>query len=138
MIKYVVGFAFSKDGSNLVLMEKQKPDWQKGKFNGIGGKIEFGETPLEAMVREFKEETGVSLSPDEFNKYAILNGKGYELHCFRCFTDEIHNCKTIEKEQVYVFSMNTAIACPLVCSCKILIPMAADEEFIYCEIAHSN
>ena len=44
--EYVAGFLFSRDGSLLALILKNKPDWQKGKLNAIGGKIEDGETPL--------------------------------------------------------------------------------------------
>jgi 8-oxo-dGTP diphosphatase len=58
MKNYVVGFLFSPDSSYVVLIQKLKPDWQRGKLNGVGGLIEEGETPHEAMVREFREETG--------------------------------------------------------------------------------
>jgi 8-oxo-dGTP pyrophosphatase MutT (NUDIX family) len=55
--RYVVGFLFSQDESKVLLVWKNRPAWQNGKLNGIGGKIEAGETPLQAMEREFKEET---------------------------------------------------------------------------------
>jgi len=54
---YVAGFMFSPDLENVVLIEKQKPEWQKGKYNAVGGKIEDGETPqhkrwLESLKRK--------------------------------------------------------------------------------------
>jgi hypothetical protein len=55
--RYVVGFVFSKDLSRVLLVLKNRPAWQDGKFNGIGGKIEGDETAFEAMNREFVEET---------------------------------------------------------------------------------
>ena len=55
---YVLGFAIS--GSRVVLIRKNRPAWQKGRLNGVGGKIEEGEDPLDAMHREFHEETGVT------------------------------------------------------------------------------
>jgi 8-oxo-dGTP diphosphatase len=58
-IIYVAGFLFSEDESKVVLIEKNKPDFLKGLFNPVGGKKENNETSLEAMIREFKEETGV-------------------------------------------------------------------------------
>lgn len=55
--RFVVGFVFSKNPERILLVLKNRPAWQSGKFNGIGGKIENFETPLEAMNREFVEET---------------------------------------------------------------------------------
>jgi 8-oxo-dGTP diphosphatase len=56
--QYVLGFAFTYDGQ-VALIEKNRPAWQAGKWNGIGGHMEPGEDIYEAMAREFQEETGV-------------------------------------------------------------------------------
>jgi 8-oxo-dGTP diphosphatase len=54
---YVAGFM--KDRLDRVaLVRKNKPAWQAGRLNGIGGGIEAGETPQAAMKREWLEETG--------------------------------------------------------------------------------
>lgn len=58
---YVVGFAID-DLDRVALIRKNRPDFQAGLFNGIGGHVEVGETPAGAMVREFVEETGVYLT----------------------------------------------------------------------------
>lgn len=50
-IHYVVGFMFSSDKTLVTLIRKNRPKWMNGKLNGVGGKIEIGETPLQAMVR---------------------------------------------------------------------------------------
>ena len=57
-ILYVCGFAVF-GGSRLLLIRKARPAWQKRFLNGVGGHIEEGETIHEAMVREFREETGI-------------------------------------------------------------------------------
>ena len=62
MTEYVLGFLFSEDKQRVALIKKNNPVWQRGLYNGIGGKIEDSETPYEAMVREFKEETGVKFT----------------------------------------------------------------------------
>ena len=36
-----------------------KPDF--GKHQAIGGKIEFGETDIDTIIREVKKETGISI-----------------------------------------------------------------------------
>lgn len=48
--------ANSPDDTLLVL--KDKPAWQKGLLNLPGGKVEEGETPEQAAVREIIEESG--------------------------------------------------------------------------------
>jgi 8-oxo-dGTP diphosphatase len=56
--EYVTGFCFDASSNNVLLIKKNRPEWQKGRLNGIGGKIEPGETPMQAMLREFEEECG--------------------------------------------------------------------------------
>lgn len=75
MTSYVLGFAFTYDyaGFNRVmLIRKLKPDWQAGRLNGIGGKVEPGEEPHRAMAREFQEEAGLESLPSGWLKYAEL------------------------------------------------------------------
>jgi 8-oxo-dGTP diphosphatase len=42
--QYVLGFLFDPSQKDVVLIKKLKPEWQKGKLNGVGGKIEEGES----------------------------------------------------------------------------------------------
>lgn len=74
MRKYVVGFLFWKDW--VLLLIKNKPDWQAGKLNGIGGKVEPGENFLAAMVREWNEETlgEMSVFSEPWREFAIERG----------------------------------------------------------------
>ena len=46
-----------KDGR--VLLIEKKRGLGKGLYNGVGGKVEQGETPIQAAIRECKEEIGV-------------------------------------------------------------------------------
>jgi 8-oxo-dGTP diphosphatase len=57
--KYALGFAFNYDRTHVLLVWKNRPRWQNGLLNGIGGKIEANEFPFAAMKREFYEETGL-------------------------------------------------------------------------------
>lgn len=51
-----------KDGQTLMLYRnKKKDDVHEGKYVGVGGKFEHGETPEECIIREVKEETGLTL-----------------------------------------------------------------------------
>jgi 8-oxo-dGTP pyrophosphatase MutT (NUDIX family) len=49
---------------NILLVEKQKPAWQKGRLNLVGGKVEPGETPEQAALRELEEESGLKATHD--------------------------------------------------------------------------
>ena len=68
----------------LLYRNKKENDFHRGKFLGIGGRLEPGETPLECILRELKEETGHVLTPQE------VSFRGY------IYFDEIHRDKKTE------------------------------------------
>lgn len=72
--KYVVGFMFNPDLNRVAVIRKSKPEWQRGKLNGPGGKIEGGESAALAMVREFQEETGYVTTQTEWAHFADMEG----------------------------------------------------------------
>ncbi len=56
-----------KDEQYLMLYRnKKKDDINAGKWIGVGGKIEPGETPEQALLREVREETGLTLKTYRF------------------------------------------------------------------------
>lgn len=61
MKEFVIGFLFDKRFRDVVMILKNRPDWQVGFLNGVGGHVEPGELPSEAMRREFKEEAGLDI-----------------------------------------------------------------------------
>ena len=44
----------------ILIVKKDRPEWQKGRYNLPGGKIEEGESPEEAAIRELEEEAGLN------------------------------------------------------------------------------
>ena len=60
MKSYCLGFVFNRNLDKVYLIAKQAPAWQAGFWNCLGGKVEVGESPLEAMRREAVEEAGYS------------------------------------------------------------------------------
>lgn len=56
-----LGYLISEDQILLLHRNKKKDDMHAGKWVGLGGKMEPGETPEECMLREFKEESGLVL-----------------------------------------------------------------------------
>lgn len=51
-----------KDGKTLMIYRNKKEnDYHEGKWNGLGGKFEAGESPEDCAIREMKEETGLDV-----------------------------------------------------------------------------
>lgn len=49
-------------GRTLMLYRNRKPgDYHAGKYNGLGGKFEPGESPEQCMKREVREESGLEV-----------------------------------------------------------------------------
>ena len=67
MIKYNI--CFIRRGDEILLLNRKFAPWM-GRWNGVGGKLEQGEEPREAMIREIAEET--NMKPDQY----LLHYKG--------------------------------------------------------------
>ena len=75
---YTVGFLFSPDMRQVLLIrKKRKPAHHIGKYNGLGGGFEEGETAVDCIVREFMEESGILVSPETLVPLALLSVEGY-------------------------------------------------------------
>ena len=46
----------------MMLRNKKEHDINEGKWIGVGGHFEYGESPDECLLREVKEETGLTLT----------------------------------------------------------------------------
>lgn len=126
--KAVVGFAFTPSLNKVLLIKKNRPEWQAGWLNGVGGKIEGDESPIDAMRREFKEETG--LDRHKWNHYATLladdNTLGaIEISVFRTITSISKAIQTTDEELVR-FNTNHILkrTSGLMHNLKWLLPMA--------------
>jgi mutator protein MutT len=75
---------------NQILLAMKKRGFGEGRYNGVGGKIESGETLTEALVRECEEEIGVTpLSYEpvaEFNFYG--EGDSFRMHVYVYFCNQ--------------------------------------------------
>jgi|SRR5580700_9425572 8-oxo-dGTP diphosphatase len=147
---YVMGLAFTPDPlpyTRVLMIEKLKPAWQAGKLNGVGGKIDHYleegrggtdyrrlETPLEAMVREFHEETGVLSDQRDWHLFCIMHD-GYFSHQVYCYESReprlYYDAQTMEAEKLHRIPVNGVChpqSYPLVHNMPAKILLALDRE----------
>lgn len=126
---YVVGFAFNLERSSVLLVRKLRPKWQKGCLNGIGGKVEDGETHLEAMNRECLEETGLLLSWIYRGMMTGINNDGnpFECHIYYAYGN-IHQFKQMEDELLRVYPVQSLEGEKTVENLKWLIPFGISND----------
>lgn len=90
---YVVILLFTKDYEKVLLVKRNKPPYEN-LWNGIGGKIELDETPLEAAIRECSEETGIIIKSPKLlvtyvYPYSNPVNSGTHLSVIYDFIDEV-------------------------------------------------
>lgn len=107
MNQYALTFLFTPDMKQVWLIEKNRPSWQAGCLNGIGGKIEKDELPPQAATRELKEETGIEgVDIKEVGHMFGTNNDGHEFIVFvyAGFTEKI--LRTMESEKVLLVQVD--------------------------------
>jgi 8-oxo-dGTP diphosphatase len=123
---YVCGFYFDHTFKQVVLIWKNKPAWQRGKLNGVGGKIEKDELPIAAMQREFLEETGIL--HNEWTDLVVLTGEDWRVYFFCAIgkVNEFEYVETQEEEEVAKIEVNRLLANDYahIPNLEWLIPMA--------------
>ena len=78
-----------KDGKYLMLHRvKKEKDVNKDKWIGIGGHFEAGESPEECLLREVKEETGLTLTGFSFRGIVTFSAVGWPVEYMCLFTAE--------------------------------------------------
>ena len=126
MKTYVLGFSFSELGGWVLLIEKTKPEWQKGLLNGVGGKVEPFEKHIDAMVREFHKETGVQTKPEDWTEIGQLSGTGWAVTVYYTFGDAAFKAKTTTEEFVQSIPSCELDRYALVPNLHWIIPMCLD------------
>lgn len=99
------------DGKYLMLHRvKKENDVNKDKWVGIGGKFEDGESPEDCVLREAKEETGLTLTSFKYRGVVTFVSDRWEteyMHLFTAdgFSGELTECdegvlEWIDKEKL--------------------------------------
>lgn len=102
-----------KGGAYLMLHRvKKQNDINKDKWLGIGGKMEYGESPYDCILREVYEETSLKLiCPRYRGLVTFVTEDGYteHMHLFTCdkFVGEVGECSEGELEWVDIDKINS-------------------------------
>ncbi|MBQ8505924.1 MAG: 8-oxo-dGTP diphosphatase [Clostridia bacterium] len=100
-----------RDGQYLMLHRvKKKNDANQDKWIGIGGGIEPGETPEQCLLREVKEETGLTLTEYRYRAVIDFVSDKWEdevMHLFTAtgFTGELIECDEGNLEWIGIDSL---------------------------------
>lgn len=89
MIKSTLCY-IKRGGEYLMLYRnRKKNDPNAGKWIGIGGKLEAGETPEEGMLREVREETGIKLTDYRFHGVIEFRSDAWEYEDMYLYSGEV-------------------------------------------------
>lgn len=127
MKNFVLGLAHS--GWSVLLMHKNRPDWQRGTWNGIGGRIEEGETPHDAMLREAEEEAGLGHLPwAQKATLRITNPEEGEVTIFVFYAEFSGEFYQKTDERLAMFDVGDLVKTPLGRHLPWLIPICFFEK----------
>ena len=87
----------SEKGEYLMLHRvKKKNDVNHDKWIGVGGKFEDGESPEECLLREVREETGLTLTRWRFRGIVTFVAEGHETEYIYLYTADQWTGEMIE------------------------------------------
>lgn len=109
------------DRSGAVLL-LQRPS---GEWGIPGGKLEAGETPAFAAIREIEEETGITLSPGQLVALACVNNPdGYDFTAFAARVDRCEVTMRDGEHTAWVWATPDALPAPLFMQSEALVALA--------------
>jgi 8-oxo-dGTP pyrophosphatase MutT (NUDIX family) len=132
MNEYSLGFLFDINKKFVLLVERQKNDWQKGLINGIGGAQEESENTVGCMIREFEEETTIHTSESDWVHFCNLISYDCYVGCFfsyysHDFHTDFENINT--KEKIIKVKIKEIFNYKCIPNVYWLIPMALSHSF---------
>lgn len=85
--EYTVSFVFDAAHDHVLLIRKNRPPWQAGLLNGVGGHLEDGETPVQCVLRELHEESGLDIPAKAWVYVGEMHADSWLVHVFTAVFD---------------------------------------------------
>jgi len=132
--EYVCGFLFNPERRSVVLIQKNRPEWQKGRLNGVGGHIDNDiehTYPAVAMSREFEEETDVKIIPNDwFPLIELTDKRNWKVYFFTAFADkkQWNSIKQTTDEIIVKVRLDFLARSNTIYNLQWLIPLALDND----------
>ena len=129
-----------KDNSYLLLYRnKKKNDMSEGKWIGVGGHVEKGETIDEAVIREVYEETGLTVHCLKCDGEVLFINNDYEemmyVYEISDFSGELKDCNEGELAWIDIDEM---LALPMWEGDKAYLPLLRRHEYFRLEIRYRD
>jgi 8-oxo-dGTP diphosphatase len=121
------------DGHTLMIHRNKRPnDIHEGKWNGLGGKFEAGESPENCVIREVSEESGLTIrAPHLHGILTFTNFKGNDWYVFvytaEDFTGEL--LSDVPEGKLEWIRNDEVLRLPLWDSDQVFLPWVAQGRF---------
>lgn len=129
-MKYItatLGFLFTQDFAQVLLIHKKHPEWQAGKINGIGGKCEHGEGDEECISREVREETNLVVHTSQWKTVTALEWDVWQVTVFAAiYSGSTGDALSLTDEKVEWFPV-AQLPKNVMSNLRWLIPLAVDQ-----------
>lgn len=135
-----LGYIYYNHQYLMLFRNKKEKDINKGKWVGVGGHLEDNETPNECIIREVKEETGLSISnPIYRGKLLFISDDYYEimhLYLINEFKGEVVSC--LEGELHWIDEKNL-LSLNMWEGDKVFLPLLINtDEFIQLKLIYKD
>jgi 8-oxo-dGTP diphosphatase len=125
----------------MLLRNKKENDMHEGKYNGLGGKMEPGETPKECAIREVEEESGLRMQDPRLRGVITFpefsKGRTWHVFIFTCSNFKGKQIESKEGDLVWVEDSDL-LSLNLWEGDKVFIPWLEDDRFFLAKFIYKD
>lgn len=139
MDKTVLAYIKNQDSYLMLFRNKKKNDMNQGKYMGVGGHIEEGETPDMALIREIKEETNLDVISYKLKGTLYFKNNDYDeiiyLYIVDSYSGEIKECN---EGDLSFIKIKDVYNLPMWEGDKVFLPLLEKEEYFEMSLIYDD